>query len=66
MGVNYVGEKGSVAFFKQRKANILQLNRERYKSTDDQVKIEPDEYQAIIDKKNGKDSKFSLPEIKNT
>ena len=43
-GVRHVGEKGTKAFLRKRKQDIVQLNRKQYHSTDDKVEMEPDEY----------------------
>ena len=61
-GVKHVGEKGTKRFLRDRKKNILEVNRKSYHSTDDKVKLDPEDYQALIDEKNDVDK---LPEINN-
>jgi hypothetical protein len=46
-GIVHVGEKGTKHFFKQRKQNILSLNRLQYDADDMQVKMSAEEYNEL-------------------
>lgn len=54
-GLAHVGEKGTKAFFQQRKRNILSLNRAQYGSQGDEVKMDVDEYNAMLNERDGGD-----------
>ena len=65
-GLTHVGERGTKAFFSQRKKNILSLNREQYNTIGDEVKLDVDEYKVIKNEKDGGDRVLSpkkLPEV---
>lgn len=54
-GLAHVGEKGTKAFFQQRKRNILSLNRAQYGSQGDEVKMDVGEYNAMLNERDGGD-----------
>lgn len=62
-GVRYVGEKGTKRFLRDRKRNIVNINRQQFHSVDDQVKIDPEDYIKYQEEQLNEDIDFELPEI---
>ena len=58
-GIKHVGERGTKAFFSQRKKNILSLNREQYNTIGDEVKVDVDEFKIMKNEKDGGDRPVS-------